>query len=202
MGDLKLPARPGRVGVSVGGPAIHLARFGFDAGASVALREPAPAPVAPLEGIVPAWWVSDAFSEAELAGTLALDPALVAIRTWARLPSEPSGLVDLARVNGVRDGKNTTLARTTIHSERRQTVPLELGFSDRAVVFLDGAALYRGNDTYRSRDYRFLGSIGYYDTLYLPLAEGENELVVAVSEDFGGWGVQARLPDAARITFA
>jgi hypothetical protein len=201
VGDLKLPARPGRVGVSVGGPAIHLARFGFDAGGSVALREPAPAPVAPLEGIVPAWWVSDAFSEAELAGALALDPGLVAVRTWSRLPSEPSGLVDLARVNGLREGKNTTLARTTIHSECRKTVPLELGFSDRVIVFLEGAALYRGDDTYRSRDYRFLGSIGYYDTLYLPLAEGENELVVAVSGDFGGWGVQARLPDAAGITF-
>ena len=72
---------------------------------------------------------------------------------------------------------------------------LELGFSDRAVVFLNGRALYRGDDTYRSRDYRFLGSIGYYDTLFLPLVAGANDLVVAVSEDFGGWGVQARLAD-------
>ena len=70
---------------------------------------------------------------------------------------------------------------------------LELGFSDRAVVFLNGRALYRGDDTYRSRDYRFLGSIGYYDTLFLPLVAGVNDLVIAVSEDFGGWGVQARL---------
>jgi len=42
------------------------------------------------------------------------------------------------------------------------------------------------DDTYRSRDYRFLGSIGYFDTLHLPLVEGENDLVVAVSEDLGG----------------
>ena len=33
------------------------------------------------------------------------------------------------------------------------------------------------------------------DHVYLPLDEGENELLVAVSEDFGGWGVQARLAD-------
>jgi hypothetical protein len=57
-----------------------------------------------------------------------------------------------------------------------------------------------GDDTYRSRDYRFLGSIGYWDSLYLPLEAGENELVVAVSEDFGGWGVQARFPDASGLT--
>ena len=55
--------------------------------------------------------------------------------------------------------------------------------------------VYRGDDTYRSRDYRFLGSIGWYDTLYLPLEQGDNELLIAVSEDFGGWGVQARLLD-------
>ncbi len=36
--------------------------------------------------------------------------------------------------------------------------------------------------------------MGWYDTLYLPLVAGENELVVAVSEDFGGWGIQAKLP--------
>jgi hypothetical protein len=42
----------------------------------------------------------------------------------------------------------------------------------------------------------YLGSIGWWDTLHLPLAAGENELVVAVSESFGGWGVQARFPPA------
>jgi hypothetical protein len=74
-----------------------------------------------------------------------------------------------------------------------ETRVLTLGFSDRAVVYLNGRPLYRGDDTYRSRDYRFLGSIGWYDAVYLPLEAGENELVVAVSEDLGGWGLQARL---------
>ena len=64
-----------------------------------------------------------------------------------------------------------------------------------------GRALFRGDDAYRSRDYRFLGSIGWYDTLYVPLEAGDNELVVAVSEDFGGWGVQARFPDASGLAF-
>jgi hypothetical protein len=77
---------------------------------------------------------------------------------------------------------------------------MDFGFSDRAVVDLNGRALYRGDDTYRSRDYRFLGSIGYWDSLYLPLEAGENELVAAVSEHFGGWGVRARFPDAAGLT--
>jgi hypothetical protein len=61
--------------------------------------------------------------------------------------------------------------------------------------------LYRGDDSYRSRDYRFLGSIGWFDTVYLPLHAGQNELVLAISESFGGWGVQARFPDAAALRF-
>ena len=48
----------------------------------------------------------------------------------------------------------------------------------------------------------FLGSIGWFDTLYLPLVQGPNEFVVAVSESFGGWGVQARFPDAAGLRLA
>ncbi|HEY8238784.1 MAG TPA: hypothetical protein VIF63_05055, partial [Candidatus Limnocylindrales bacterium] len=59
----------------------------------------------------------------------------------------------------------------------------------------------RGDDTYRSRDYRFLGSIGWYDTVYLPLHEGENDLAIAVSEDLGGWGIQARLDDLDGLDF-
>lgn len=118
------------------------------------------------------------------------------------MQSEGSGLANLARLGGIRDGRNTVLARARIRSSDVHKRELELGFSDRAVVFLNGQALYRGDDTYRSRDYRFLGSIGYYDTLYLPLEAGENELVVAVSEDFGGWGVQARFTDLDGLAFA
>ena len=45
----------------------------------------------------------------------------------------------------------------------------QLVSSTARVVYLNGVALYRGDDTYRSRDYRFLGSIGWHDTVYLPL---------------------------------
>ena len=192
VGDQRLPAEPGRVGVLVGGvdgPPTHLARVAVDGQAE--LRRPAPPPEPTAEGVVRRWWVSDAFAESALT-VPELDTAG---RTWTALESEPSGLANLARVNGIRDGADTVLARTTIASPAARSVPLDLGFSDRAVVYLNGRALFRGADEYRSRDYRFLGSIGWYDTVYLPLVEGDNELVIAVSEDFGGWGVQARLPD-------
>jgi hypothetical protein len=193
IGELKRPVGPGGVGVFVGGPEIHLAEFGYDASGSD-LRAAQPERVPRVEGVIAEWSISDAFPESALASSIPLiDDDLLAARTWSPLASEPSGLVDLARLSGIRDGKNTVFARTELHADRAETRALELGFSDRAVAYLNGRALYRGDDSYRSRDYRFLGSIGYFDTLYLPLEEGQNELLVAVSEDFGGWAVQAKL---------
>ncbi len=180
-----MPVERGRVGMLVGGPDVHVAEFSYAEDA--AFRAPPPSAPQPVPGALRHWEVSEAFPEAAVG-----EP-----RTWTPIESEPSGLVDLARVQGIRDGKNTVLARTTISASQSETRLLELGFSDRAVVSLNGRAIYRGDDRYRSRDYRFLGSIGWYDALYLPLDAGENELVVAVSEDFGGWGVQAGSPRRA-----
>ncbi len=188
--ELLLRAESGRIGIASGGAPIHVASFGYSPDAEL---RPAPAPLPAVEGIVPSWEVSDAFREDEID--------LAARRTWTRLASEPTGLANLGRVNGVRGDRNTVLARAQIRSDRARTACMELGFSDRATVYLNRRPLYSGDDTYRSRDYRFLGSIGWWDSLYLPLERGDNELVVAVSEDFGGWGVQARFPDASGLAF-
>ncbi len=187
--ELKLPAGAGRIGIATGGASIHVARFAYGSGAELG---PEPPTLPEPEGIVPAWDVSDPFPEDELD--------LASPRTWTRLASERSGLANLARVTGIRDGRNTVLARATIHSDRARTARMVFGFSDRAVVFLNGRALYRGDDGYRTRDYRFLGSIGWWDSLDLQLEQGDNQLVFAVSEDFGGWGVQARFPDRTALT--
>lgn len=199
IGELKRGTGPGRVGIMAGGPPLQVARFAVDGPDAALLRAPAPPSPVPVPGIVPAWSVSDPFGEAAVAEVPALDPALLAARMWTRLDAEPTGLADLARVNGLADGRDTVLARATVVSDRARPARLELGFSDRATVFWNGRALYRGDDSYRTRDYRFLGSIGWWDALWVGLSEGENDLVVAVSEDFGGWGVQARFPDHAGL---
>ena len=189
IGELKRPITAGAIGIMAGSPAIHVSRFAY--GTRAGLSAPRQAALPERRAVVTDWLVSDAFPEALLGSAPALAPELVAGRTMRR-----PGLVDLARVNGIRDGRNTVLARAALHADRAEVRALEVGFRDRAVVYLNGQALYRGDDTYRSRDYRFLGSIDYYDTLFVPLVDGDNDLAVAVSEDFGGWGVQARLLDA------
>jgi hypothetical protein len=188
--ELKMPVVAGQIGIQIGGPGLMVARFAYADSPAAFVGVP-PVPVAPVPGIVPAWSVSDAFEEPESPPSQLAPDALKA-RTWTRLAAEPSGLVNLAIANGIRDDRNTVWARTTIRADRGQLVPMVLGFSDRVVVYLNGQALYRGDDTYRTRDYRFLGSIGWYDTVYLPFIEGDNDLTIAVSESGGGWGIQAR----------
>jgi len=202
--ELKRGVAPGGVGVSAldFAPA-HFSNFSFTA-APVPLRRPAPAaspPDAPA-GVVRGWWVSDAFRESRLGERLELDPGDLAARTWSRLEAEPAGLANLAKVQGIVLGRNTVLARTVVVAERDGVRRLDFGFSDRVRVFLNRRLLYRGDDAQASRDYRFLGSIGYFDALYLPLVRGENEVILAVSEDNrGGWGVQARFVDPEGIAF-
>jgi hypothetical protein len=74
------------------------------------------------------------------------------------------------------------------------------GFSDGVTIYLNDKALYAGSDIFMSRDYRFLGTIGFFDTLFLPLKKGDNELWLVVSEVFGGWGVKAKLENMDNIS--
>jgi hypothetical protein len=191
--ELKRGVGSGGIGLLIG---LRLARFAYTDTPPVLADVPMAAPPIP-PGVLRDWEVSDPFPEAEVAGSR-LRPDWLARRTWRPALAEKSGLLDLSRFSGVRDGRNTVLARTRLRSRGGEAAPLAFGFSDRVVVFLNGRALYRGDDTYRSRDYRFLGSIGFWDQVYLPLAPGDNELVMAVSEDFGGWGVQARVAGDGR----
>jgi hypothetical protein len=119
---------------------------------------------------------------------------------WFRVDSETSGIVNFATVANLPRGGGTILARVFIRSDRRQTKKLNFGFSDRAVLFLNGAPLFSGDTTYRSRSPRYLGVMTVdHEAVYLLLEEGDNELLFAVSEAFGGWGLIARLEDRAGI---
>ena len=79
---------------------------------------------------------------------------------------------------------------------------MRFGYSDRARIYLNGELLFAGDAGWRTRDYRFLGTVGLFDAVGLQLEEGENTLVIAVSETFGGWAVMAELEDQSGITIA
>jgi hypothetical protein len=194
VAELKRGVAPGGVGVGAEDFApAWFSNFSFAAVDAPPLAGQAGPPEPVPDGTIAAWQVSDAFPERTLEGKTLLDAGDLAGRRWTRLAAERSGLANLARIQGIRLRSNTAFARAVIVADRERIARLDLGFSDRVRVYLNGRLLFWGDDTFQSRDYRFLGSIGYFDALYLPLTRGANELLLAVSEDQGGWGFQAKL---------
>ena len=82
--------------------------------------------------------------------------------------------------------------KIVVVSDKDQIKKLDIGYSDRVKAFCNEQAIYSGNNSFRTRDYRYLGTIGYFDAIYLPLKKGENTIMLAVSETFGGWGVMGK----------
>lgn len=149
--------------------------------------------------IVRTWRVSAPFAESLLTGVADV-PAMPGLTTWNTLDTEERGIANLARLAGNGNGRNTVVAAITITSDGVRNVPVRFGFSDRVRVFLNGRMLYAGNDGFGTHDPDFLGIVGLFDEIVLPLKRGPNELWFAVSETFGGWAITADLPDRNGIS--
>jgi len=199
--DLKRDRQAGYVQLrgSLGG--AYFANINITPGAQVS------APAEPVRdvpaGLVRVWRVSAAMGEADAyvaAGANRLDR----IR-WTPLPVETNGIANLSRVAVIAPETIATMARLSVRADRARSVPMRFAFSDRVRVYLNGALLYSGDDSQNSRDYRFLGTVGWYDSLQLPLRRGNNEIVFVVSEGGegrigGGWAAGAAFPEMAGLT--
>ena len=200
VNELKRDIKAGGVGLSVGNFApAYFSNFSFTTAAPpLQGRAKAPPPTPP--GTVMYWMVSNAIDGKALEQKYQLTAADKQSLTWKKLACESTGLANLARVQGVREGANTVFARLVINSESEQVKRLRFAFSDEVKVYFNDRLLYGGSDVYQSRDYRFLGTVGLFDALYLPFKKGDNELWLAVTENFGGWGIKALFDDMAGIT--
>jgi len=200
--DLKRKSVSGTVGLAVPNfGAVRFADFRYESiNAPKLVGRVERDRVAPT-GAVMAWHVSDPFAEKILDGSIEISPSHKNDLKWTTLKSEPTGLANLSRVSVLTREANTVFARVTVISDRDQSKNVAFGYSDRLRLFLNDRLLYTGNNGFRSRDYRYLGTIGYFDAVTLPLHRGKNELWFAVSESFGGWGVQAAFEDTEGLTF-
>jgi hypothetical protein len=202
--DLKREREAGYIQLrgSLGG--AYYANIDIEPGSPTA-APPEPAPVDLPAGLVRAWRVSGAISEADAYAAASANR--LAEITWTPLPVETNGVANLARVAAISPEATATLARLTVRSDRARSVAMQFGFSDRVRVYLNGALLYSGDDSQNSRDYRFLGTVGWYDTLQLPLRRGANEIAFVVSEGGegrigGGWAAAAAFPDMTGLSVA
>ena len=127
--------------------------------------------------------------------------------TWQKVSAEPPGWVLISRyraapgiappsdidaiMSGRVAGSKVVYARAIVDASSAGFRRMHIGFSDGVVVFCNGAPLFFGQ---RAMGVQGLGDFEPLgDAVYLPLRAGKNQIVVAVTEYFGGWAFSARL---------
>ncbi len=199
--DLKRETAAGGVGLGVANfGAARFADFRYESVGNPKLKGRVERERTASHGTVRTWRVSAPFAEKAVAESFELSESLKEDQTWTTMETEATGLGNLSRTHPLTREANTVFAKITVISDRGQSTKLAFGYSDRVRVFLNDRLLYTGNNGFRTRDYRYLGTIGYFDAVTLPLEKGKNELWLAVSESFGGWGVQAAFEDPDGLT--
>jgi hypothetical protein len=114
---------------------------------------------------------------------------------WMAIRPERRGLVNLSRKFGLNTSRKYVWLRTTIQSAQQQKSLLRMGFSDEIWVFVNKQPVYSDKNLYiQNRRKNPDGRISIENcSLEVPLNKGVNELLVAVANDFYGWGIMARL---------
>ena len=195
--ELKREWKGGKLGVVAGGSAIHLANFQYT------LKEgKAPVrPVTPANGtnaMITQWQVSNVLTR-NFDNLTQLTTEIKNKLSWSTQTTESSGTINLAKFIKPTDTGRTIIARIDFESSIEQVRVLSFGFSDFVTIYLNDKPIFSGADNFVSRDYRFLGTIGFFDKVYLPLKKGKNEIWFVVSENFGGWGVKAKFDKLENI---
>lgn len=186
----------GLVGPPDGSAFFSAFRFRPDPG----LRFDPPAPLDRAPGLVRDWEISRPLP------ALLVDPEKtpseqgLADLGWKPAVADEDGLVDLSRHHARSGEPDLVFARTTIRAEKEEVRPYTVGYSDGVAVFVNGRKVFTGESGYQSRDPSFLGILGPFDTAYLPLRKGDNELLLMVWEVSGGWGF--RVQDATATFLA
>ena len=165
------------------------------------LKNFSPGERTPFDGLIQEWEISDMF-EKELLN----DPSdlfkVIDQRKWGRKIQVEEGVAaNISRQQFLRNGESgeTVFARININSDRDQIKLFQFGYSDDIIAILNKKAIYKGTNRWRSRDYRYLGTIGLFDGIYLDLKKGKNTLLMAVSENFGGWLITGKFEDNSGV---
>jgi hypothetical protein len=148
-------------------------------------------------GLVRRWQLSPPF--AVPAGPVTrLPDSLLASRTrWRAYAAEPTGVLVIGRHLQRPAPQSATIARIVLPASADRLQRLDLGYSDFATVFVNGRPIFAGDARYSFDAPRQEGLIALSQaTVWLPLVRGDNEILIAIADGFGGWGVMASLDPA------
>ncbi len=141
------------------------------------------------------WQISSPISEASLVDSFTLDSVDRAALQWRKADVERNGILNISRFTRKTADADTVLLSLKIHTGEDTSRLFRFGYSDRVRIYVNGVQQFYGNAQWRSRDHRFLGTVGLHDAIPLHLKAGENEVIAAISESFGGWGFIGQIED-------
>ena len=191
----------GEIGIGGGFAAMHYANFSIDKTKSEIINFE-PIERKRINNLVQNWQISEMFEEKLLEDPNSIDSLISKIKWQGEIKVEEGTAANISRQQVLFNGDrgNTVFAKIVINASSDQFKLFDFGYSDRVVAILNGTPIYRGTNKWRSRDYRYLGTIGLFDSIYLNLKKGNNTLLFAVSEDFGGWLITGRFNEPGGIT--
>jgi hypothetical protein len=127
---------------------------------------------------------------------------------WKTIRTERNGLVNLSREYG-RPVKEPYRAvawlKTTITADSAQTKKVDIGWTREVWVFLNGKLVFADKNLYEQEgarkfpDARCSLENGAFT---LPLEAGDNEISVAIANNFFGWGLMLRIADPEGVRLA
>lgn len=125
--------------------------------------------------------------------------------TWSTISAERHGLVNLSRRFGAtpQGERRMVWLKTTVTASKEQVRKLDFGFSDEVYVYLNGKPLYQDKNLYNTPGMKTpRGRCSLENSrIDLPLAEGDNDLLIGVTNFFFGWGIMARLDDSQGLGY-
>jgi hypothetical protein len=196
-------------GLRLQGPATY-ANLVITPGAVEGLSpEPAKDPLDGDRGVVRNWRLSK-FAALPTGKDAAYSdmPAASAASDWKTLGVERNGLLNISREYG-KPLPETTRAlawlKASIKSDKPQTKKIQLGWTREVWVFLNGKLVYADKNFFESdTERKFPDGRCSLDnaTLTLSLEAGDNEVAIAIANNYFGWGVMLRVvePDGVHLT--
>ncbi len=189
IGDLKHGKSPGRLGLTtVADGTAFFSNFSFRLNGPMAF--PPPPPIHHPPGCVQDWEISQPLKRRHIDFDSYPDVKTLGAASWTKVSAQPDGILDFSRTYGRLGAEpDAIMARTAIQTDKDGPKKFWLGYSDEASLFVNGQLVFYGNSAYRSRDTSFLGVLGLFDAVSLPLHKGSNEVFFIIGEAFGGWGL-------------
>ncbi len=188
MPYLEGPASNGALALS--GPrdgSAWFSNFRYDTAGQLAL-EPSPERVTP-EGVVRSWALSQAFPADRVNREAYPGFFSLFLAEWQDVDADVRGLVDIAdRTARQNQNGDLVVARHIFYSDEDRAITFTFGYSDEVDFFFNGRRVFSGKSRYQGRDPSFLGILGLHDAVGVQARHGLNEILLMVSEYFGGWG--------------